>query len=204
MMTKVGIYPGAFDPVHDGHLAFARAAMAQHGLDRVFFLPEPSPRHKQGVKALEHRVQMVQLATKNDAKLGVIVLEQSRFTVHETWPLITARFKTSRLYMLLGSDVAQRLAAWPDIEEFIESVPSFLIALRKKDNPKDVIDKLKVLSHTKGSTFDYFLMDAPERMVSSAQIRAQLRRGKQPADISEAVLKYIARNGLYASAGSEK
>ena len=67
---RVGIYPGAFDPVHKGHIAFALAAITAHQLDKVFFLPEPSPRHKQGVKALDHRVEMVRLATANDPRIG--------------------------------------------------------------------------------------------------------------------------------------
>src|SRR3989344_4473010 len=78
---KVGIYPGAFDPVHEGHVAFAQLVIAQHGLDKVFFLPEPTPRYRQAVKAYEHRLAMIKLAIKKYDSLGVIQLDHNRFTV---------------------------------------------------------------------------------------------------------------------------
>src|SRR5687768_15392849 len=98
-LKKVGIYAGTFDPVHEGHLAFAREAAAQYGLDKVFFLVEPNPRRKQGVKALEHRNEMVQLAIRSEKLFASILLEQHRFTVTETMPVLRSRFKNSELYM---------------------------------------------------------------------------------------------------------
>ncbi|MCA9332160.1 adenylyltransferase/cytidyltransferase family protein, partial [Candidatus Saccharibacteria bacterium] len=52
-MKKVGIYAGSFDPIHKGHIALAEQAIQQCGQDKVFFMVEPRPRRKQGVKALE-------------------------------------------------------------------------------------------------------------------------------------------------------
>jgi len=37
---SMGILGGAFDPVHNGHLEMARAAMEEGGLDRVIFIPD--------------------------------------------------------------------------------------------------------------------------------------------------------------------
>jgi len=36
---SIGILGGAFDPVHNGHLEMARAAMEECGLNRVIFIP---------------------------------------------------------------------------------------------------------------------------------------------------------------------
>ncbi|WP_419919708.1 hypothetical protein [Candidatus Poriferisocius sp.] len=35
MTKRIGVYPGSFNPPTIGHLAIARAAPAQQGLDRV-------------------------------------------------------------------------------------------------------------------------------------------------------------------------
>ena len=36
---KIGILGGSFDPVHNGHLAIARAAYTDFDLDEVWFIP---------------------------------------------------------------------------------------------------------------------------------------------------------------------
>src|SRR5258708_1287895 len=90
-VKKIPIFAGTFDPVHEGHLAFAQAAL-EEGLEKVMFLVEPRPRRKQGVRALEHRTAMVQLAIADEPQLSTIVLEQARFSVNETLPVLRARF----------------------------------------------------------------------------------------------------------------
>lgn len=196
--VKIGIYPGAFDPVHDGHVAFAEAALIKHGLDRVFFLPEPSPRHKQGVKALQHRTAMVQRAVQSNPKLGLIVLEQQRFTVHETWPVVVARFKGAEIHMLLGHDVAQRLASWPNVTEFDRLLPKFIIALRGSD-----IEQTKLLMDSLRDTtkldFAYSLIEPNYPMYGSSKIRQSFKNGHKPYGLHPDVLAYILQHGLYIS-----
>jgi nicotinate-nucleotide adenylyltransferase len=38
-VSKLGIYGGTFDPIHNGHLILAREALEQLQLDRVVFIP---------------------------------------------------------------------------------------------------------------------------------------------------------------------
>ena len=40
---RLGIMGGTFDPIHNGHLAIARAAMDAMALDRVLFIPDYLP-----------------------------------------------------------------------------------------------------------------------------------------------------------------
>ena len=40
---KTGILGGAFDPIHNGHIAMAEASMRALGLDRVLLLPSGKP-----------------------------------------------------------------------------------------------------------------------------------------------------------------
>jgi nicotinate-nucleotide adenylyltransferase len=43
---NIGIYAGTFDPVHDGHIAFAKAAISKANLDKVVIVAEKEPYRK--------------------------------------------------------------------------------------------------------------------------------------------------------------
>ncbi len=194
-MTKIGVYPGAFDPVHKGHLAFARAAQEQYGLDKVYFLPEPNPRHKQGVKAFEHRINMVQLATANEPDFGVIVLDLQEFDVPQVWSRITARFLGAELFMLVGSNAIKRLAAWPHTMQKGQQVPTFVIANRHK--AVDINDSIATLLKTKKLKLSYEVLGARYAIFKSPDIRLKIKRGEQPAGLQYEIYEYIKRNKLY-------
>lgn len=195
MPKRVGIYSGTFDPVHDGHIAFAEAAIAEAHLDRVFFLVEPRPRRKQGVKAFEHRVAMVKLAIAKHPKLGVIMLEQSRFTVHETLPVLTARFKGAELSMLMGDDVLKHLTSWPHVEELVSSV-KIVIGLRE-NSTRVVAEQLKNLQNIRNFTPDLQVFRTNASEYNSTKIRRSLRYGREVSGLDPKVLQYIQREGLY-------
>jgi len=62
---KIGIMGGTFDPIHKGHLMLGEYAYRQYGLDKVWFMPNGTPPHKDNKKigsAPEDRMNMVQLA----------------------------------------------------------------------------------------------------------------------------------------------
>lgn len=172
--------------------------MLKHGLDKVYFLPEPSPRHKQGVKALEHRTAMVRLAIAAEPKFGVIMLEQARFTVHDTWPLLTARFKGSELYMLLGSDVAQRLVSWPNIAELAATAPRFVVALRGS-SIAETKAMMTTLQTTTKLQITYSLLEANYPTYGSSKIRLALKKGTATHGLNPAVADYIETHKLYIS-----
>lgn len=195
---KVGIYPGAFDPIHNGHIAFAAACMRQFGLDKVFFLPEPRPRHKQAVKAFEHRQHMVQIAIASEPRFGLIIVEQQKFTIHQTWPSVTARFSDAELYMLLGSDVAHRLSTWPHIDELIRMAPRFLITQRSGKRT-DVEDMVAALKKTTKVPFNYEIVQPDYETYSSRSIRTALKKGNIPDGLAKVVAEYIQREKLYIS-----
>lgn len=191
---RIGVYPAAFDPVHDGHIAFAKAAVDTFGLDKVYFLPEPKPRHKQGVKALQHRTNMVHLALANIPEFGVISLTTQEFDVRYIWPAITSRFLGEDLYMLLGNSAITRLAAWPHTTEFGKQAPTFVIAQRSGKPSRAAIEQL---ISTKKLDLPFRLLPPDYETHNNSYIRSQLKQGKQPKAVSFGVFEYIQKNGLY-------
>ncbi|HSX45337.1 MAG TPA: nicotinate (nicotinamide) nucleotide adenylyltransferase [Candidatus Saccharimonadales bacterium] len=196
-MRKIGIFSGSFDPVHNGHLAFAHQAINRCQLDRVYFLPEPRPRRKQGVKAFEHRVAMLELAIKNQSKLGLIILKQARFNVTETLPKLTARFKNDSLYMLVGEDVLMSMINWPHVKELASAV-HFIIGVRTTSKV-DLAKHISVIEKTRGLNFSYTIFAADDSTANSSVVRSKLRHGQTPDTIDKKVQNYITRHKLYYS-----
>jgi len=195
-MKKVGIFAGTFDPIHNGHLDFAEKALAQGDLDKIYFLPEPRPRRKQGVRALEHRQGMIEVAIKNHPHLGLIKLEQARFTPHETLPVLRGRFANKQIVLLFGDDVIQHIAQWPSIEELVDSV-ELLIAVRKT-NTQSVHERMMHLAEVKRLRFRYHITESSSPAVASSTIRQHIRSGQGRVDnIPPAVISYIRSHRLY-------
>lgn len=192
---RVGIFSGAFDPVHNGHIAFALEACHAARLDKVFFLVEPHPRHKQGVKALEHRLNMVRLAIDDYAQLGVIVLDHNRFNIHETWPQIEARFADAEIVMLLGDDVFWRLSRWPEIESLVQST-SFAVGVRRRTT-EELRHHMQIVEDTRHIKIRYSVFQAAHNNVSSSQIRHALKSNQLSHALHPRVLDYIRQTHLY-------
>jgi nicotinate-nucleotide adenylyltransferase len=196
-LTKIGIFPGSFDPVHEGHIAFACAVGKQFNLDKIFFLVEPRPHRKQGVRALAHRIAMTQAAIKNDPHLGVIVVEESRFAVDSTWSKITARFPDAELFMIMGEATLHHIVSWPQIAEYVDAAPQFVIGVKDDSSKLELQERLYILQHTKAFPFLYHLVPEPIPSIRSRNIRANIRRGKISAAIALPVADYIKANQLY-------
>jgi len=197
-MRKVGIYAGTFDPIHNGHLAFAKEAITRHKLEKVFLLVEPRPRRKQGVKAFEHRVKMVQLAIADEPKLATISLEHSRFNVVDTLPILQARFAGCKLFFLIGDDVLSHLSDWPHVENLISSV-EFIIGARK-GSVKEVEQIVRTIEETRGLKVHYTTFVNSMSMQASSLVRSELRKGKRPVGLNDQVWEYIQAQKLYAPA----
>ena len=99
--ARIGMLGGTFDPIHAGHLALARVALDQLGLDRILFVPAGQPPHKRGrpITPAEDRLAMVELAVAGESRFAV-----SRIEIDRPGPSYTA-------------DTADVLLAGPETDE---------------------------------------------------------------------------------------
>ena len=201
MGQRIGIFSGTFDPVHDGHVGFAEAAIKDAKLDRVYFMVERRPRRKQGVKAFEHRQAMVQLAIDDRAQLGSIITEQPQFSAHETLPLLRKRFGDVTLVLLAGDDMLSHMNDWPHVEELFKEV-EFVFGVRGQKAL--ALKRIQTIQETRGISFEYSFIEPGLNNVSSSRIRSQIKHSERPSYVHERVAKYIESEGLYSSADSAK
>ncbi len=74
---RIGVYPGSFNPPTIGHLAIARAALAQQGLDRVDLVVSRVALGKERVvgPAFEYRMAVLEASVADVDGLEVVVTD---------------------------------------------------------------------------------------------------------------------------------
>jgi nicotinate-nucleotide adenylyltransferase len=184
-MQRIGIYSGTFDPIHQGHISFAKNALEACQLDAVFFAPEPEPRSKRNVTSLRHRLAMIDKIA--EPQLKRLRLSSKQFTVRETLPELQRLFPNSRLVFLLGSDVVKSLPYWSDIETLLEKV-ELVIGLRDTE-PATAIDEL--FATLPNATYTTL---ASEHTTAASSL---IRSGDHSATPA-AIRNYITQYELYA------
>ncbi len=127
--ARVGLFGGTFDPVHLGHLAIARAALAELQLDQLLFIPAAQAPLRQEVPAASatDRLDLLgrAIAEAAEPRLGVLDLEiQSggiNYTV-DTVRKLRAAWPQAELFWLLGADQFARLDRWREPGELAKLV----------------------------------------------------------------------------------
>lgn len=183
MSRKIGVYSGTFDPPHDGHRAFVDAAIDRCGLDRVYILPEPSPRDKYGVTPQFHRINMSRLVFDQPA-CQIQTIESGSITLDS---VETALQLPERFYLLLGSDAVLHLAHWDKISTIIERA-TFVIGLRQSHDERQLTSYLEELSVPK-SRVTYIRTDFAEYGSTHARTGQTALHGK--------IADYAHEHGLY-------
>lgn len=210
---RLGIFGGSFDPVHNGHLALARACQQQADLDEIWFTPaaiqplkgagpHASDRQREEMLnlAIESQNESAALAASDDspkqATWRTCTLEIDRggrsYTV-ETLRQIHEELPDAELYFLLGADAARDVPRWFE-PATIFRLATPLIA-RRAGEPAPNLAALSALCPTQRPPR---LVEMPPVYVSSSEIRRRIRAGEPIDDlVPVAVGNYIAQHSLY-------
>ncbi|MBI4394982.1 MAG: nicotinate-nucleotide adenylyltransferase [Candidatus Omnitrophica bacterium] len=189
---RIGVLGGTFDPIHEGHLALARAAVEKLRLDRLIFIPafqHPlKDKEEQTVASPQDRFEMVKLAIKDELKFEVSDFELKRkgisYTVDTLRQLRSQFPKPNEIFFITGGDWGKTLDQWKDIET-IFSLAHFVVAKRPGFDIKNLPPRIELL--------DFVPLD-----VSSTQIRTCFNQGKDSSDlVPKSVLNYIHQKKLY-------
>lgn len=190
---KLGIFGGTFNPVHEGHLAAAKAAADHLALDRVLFIPSGVPPHKAPPTPFEHRLAMVELAVAADPRFAASRIEegeQKNYSLH-TLEKLAELYPGEELYFLIGADAFAEITTWYRWRDVVDRV-SFIVVSRPGHD----------YSVPPGARV--FRLDQVAVPVSSSDLRRRLARGEQPEGIPPAVLGYIREHRLYGLPSAEQ
>lgn len=171
MKKNVGIYPGTFDPIHQGHISFALETLRACALDQVVFLPEPTPRGKDTVSAITDRIERTEQAIKGITGLSIFSPSSSQFTVRDTLPELRRKFGDAELTLLVGSDIVRTFQhRWQDLDLLLKDV-SLAIGMRAEDTENDIVTIIKHLEKQYDIVIRYTLVTTPDNHRASSHVR---------------------------------
>jgi nicotinate-nucleotide adenylyltransferase len=182
-----GLFGGAFDPPHKGHVALARAALAHFDLERMLALVVVDPGHREVVLDFPTRFRLAKLAF-GDLPHTEVVPEEHRFTVEA---VAGGRFGDA--IFLVGADEFASFPSWKDPNGVLEAVR--LGVATRPGFPREALEPvLESLERPDRVAF----FDMPVMPISGTEIRARAASGESlDSLVPAAVAAEIDRLGLY-------
>lgn len=217
---KLALFGGTFDPIHDGHLAVARAAERRFHFDEIHFIPAAHPPHKPASNLLPfaHRFAMVALACAGQSRFVPSLAEANNGSAAgASYSVDTVRrFQREicrpgdQLYFLLGADSFLEIGTWKEYETLL-SLCDFVVASRpgvSTQSLRQVIPQ-RLLAEPAGDSrvargaipllrTTVYLLETVASRVSATAVRRRLDLGRNVHGlVPRAVEDYIIKQALY-------
>jgi nicotinate-nucleotide adenylyltransferase len=185
-LPEVGIFGGAFDPPHRGHVELARRAKQELGLGRLVILVAAHPGHKRVETPAAIRLRLARAAFPDDE----VVLDDHARTVdalraHPEWhdPLF-----------LIGADEFCDFLSWKEPQEVLR-LARLAVATRPGFSRERLDSVLSRLEHPERVQF----FEIEPTPVASRELRERLEAGAAiEEDIPHATAEIIRAERLYA------
>jgi nicotinate-nucleotide adenylyltransferase len=183
----VGLLGGVFDPPHSAHVALARAAIEQLGLERLLVLVVADPGHKRATTPAETRLELTRVAFE-DVPGADVELDPHARTVDS----LEARAPNHAIFVI-GADEFADFPRWKDPERVLE-----LVRLGVAMRPGVPDGQLREVRDRFPAPDRILYFELAPMPVSSSEVREKVARGK-PIDelVPPKVAQAIARLGLY-------
>ncbi|MFR5876806.1 MAG: nicotinate (nicotinamide) nucleotide adenylyltransferase [Eubacterium sp.] len=197
-MARIGIFGGAFNPVHNGHLSLAENYLDALSLNKVLFIPTSVPPHKTAEYLVsgKDRINMLKSAIAGNDNFEMTDIEFKREGKSYTFDTITQLkkiYQDDELFLIVGSDQFFSFNNWYRADDILSMV-TVVTAAREDNEYKALLDYKMNNKNMKNTIVSNFGVVE----VSSSEIREKIKKG---ADISDlvpiSVAYYIKENKLY-------
>jgi nicotinate-nucleotide adenylyltransferase len=172
---KIGLLGGSFNPVHNGHLALAQAALQKLQLEQIWFVPSQNNPLKTNEDKLSYpfRCELLQAALQNYPNFKISYADNTGNKPSYTDQLIKKlqqKYPQHQFYFIIGCDILPELPQWHNWQWLQKNV-CFAVANRPGYKQKTELE----------GNFTFFNM--PPTAVSASQIRQKLKKGENLAGL---------------------
>lgn len=192
-MKKIGLYPGTFNPIHNGHITLVNYFINNTELDEVWVVLTPQNPFKKNNDLIkdDYRLEMANKIFNHLINIKVsnieFQLEKPNYTI-DTINRLLEDYPKNQFTLLIGEDNLANFHQWKDYSKILDLVNIFVYPRTKKN----AIDK-GIISNSK-----IMILDAPQIKVSSEEIRKKMKEGSDiQSYLPKEVYSYIIEKNLY-------
>lgn len=185
---RVGIYGGAFDPVHVGHVLTAQWLLITNQVDQVWILPSFNHPFAKQMASFEDRIQMCQKSFGIFENVYIKTDEENNPSglMYDLVSQIKSRYPSDfEFYLVIGADNWEQRKKWKKWGELKKAVADVIVVGRDGSKTAGVVSICNVSSTD----------------VREAIARSSLYVGEEDVPITQCVpapvLEYIVEERLY-------
>lgn len=199
---KIGIFGGAFNPVHKGHIQLAQNYFHKLSLDKLLFVPTAVPPHKTSeyLAPEKARLDMLNIAVKGKPYFEITDIEfkrQGKSYTYDTLEQLEKIYPNDEFYLIIGADQFLSFNKWYKWREILEKVTLCTCAREDENEKRKILEFSNELEGLKKNRF--FLLDVPVLKLSSSEVRDKIKNKTNVSDLlPDGVYEYIVKEGLYS------
>ena len=189
--TKIGLFFGSFNPVHNGHLMLANYIVEYTDLDSIWFVVSPQNPFKDKESLLQdrHRFDMLEMAVENDSRFEVCDIEfnmpKPSYTI-DTLNRLAELYPETEFHLICGMDNLVNFKKWKNAQEILDNY-HLLVYPRKGYDGGELVNHKSVR-----------IINAPEIEISSTFIRNAVAENKDVRYfMPEKSYNYMIDNNFY-------
>ena len=187
---NIGLYFGAFNPVHDGHMKVANYVLNNSDLDIVWLVLTPQSPHKVNSTLIDynHRYKMLEIVCKKYKNILPSDIEKSlpepNFSIN-TLNHLKKDTNTNNYSLIIGDYNIIKLTTWKQYSNIIKNHKIYVY-------PRNNYMKKSKLTHK-----NIHYLNAPIINVSASNIRKKILDDKtDDLKIDSKVLSYLINNNI--------
>ena len=192
-MKRIGLYPGTFNPIHNGHVTLANYFINNTELDEVWVVLTPQNPFKKNNDLIEdnYRLEMANKIFNHLKNIKVsdieFQLEKPNYTI-DTINRLLEDYPKNQFTLLIGEDNLANFHQWKDYSKILDLVNIFVYPrIKMIDIDQEIINNARIK-----------ILNAPKIKVSSEEIREKMKQGNDiQGYLPKEVYKYIIEKKLY-------